>query len=157
MASSSRSFKLTSESDHKTLITKAVDSLYKTGSDHRKEKRASETKPRLVENIRNKIGTDTPACVGMWSMISLAERQSIRKTKNCYVDLDQDIMINIVKIIMANANTYSDTHYCSVSRKALSAYEEFLRTKDKTSEKLLKSILNFRSIFEDQERQKVDD
>ena len=149
---------LNSDLDHETLIKDAVNSIYLIGSNHRAEKQAALTKCKLVSAVYEKTSTHIPACVGIWSKIDPRIRLIIRDKSNISNMTTKYVVESreVAKILVTHANTYSKTHYCYVSKRALEQLKSYVNDEYISDEKILQVALKFRSIFEDQERQKID-
>ena len=155
MASAMDATALNPDMDHLVVINSVIVKLYNYGSDDRTAKRTAESRTSLGTCIYEKTSTKIPAVIGLWGKLPREIRDTIRSTKQS-LKLPVEIQILVVQLLLKYANTYSDNHYCFMSKVAITAYNEFLRSHDLREDKLLPMIMNFRSVFEDQERQVVD-
>jgi len=138
--------------DHYVLVKNVVEWIYTSGASARAIKGGHQE--TLVKSIIDNGDSNKPMCVGIWSMIQPCIRDLIRDKAQAK-KLSIEDQKSVVALMLSFHGTYSDTYFCYIPRVARLELEAFMLDHESTRKKILENALNFRSIFVDQERQKM--
>ena len=138
----------------KVFINYIVGNMYTNGTNNRASKHGSPN--TLINNLYKNQLAKKPTTVGVFAKLPKDLCNAINNSKK--VNMTSDQIKAVVNKLLEIANKATKEYYCHIDSETIEALKEYVRTGDAENKKyktLLKNALNFRTIFLDQERQKV--
>lgn len=155
--------------DQKAIIKVVVEGIYAEGTNNRAQKRGNSQ--RLIDTVLKNQMSNKPATVGIWSRLMESISPDDRKelgnnniwdliTNSKGVGLSLPMQKMICRVLIRYANTATSKYYCYINADTLECLKNFIagtgdESRNKKANILLSNALNFRTIFDIQERSKL--